>query len=1844
MRRFLAIGLLCIIGVVSCSKKSGDHGRSFGSVGEMLASSLDLNKVIVGKPGSIVSVLAPIEITFNQAVIPQHLVGAVLDGSPFEITPSIPGTAKWLSQSALRFTPEKPLAPGVTYNVELRGKKAFGSQSNVNDFSFSFKTAEQEVVEFNGDFEPEPSGLNLVRFKGVIVFAQAVMAKSVQSDLSCAIKGRSIKITVDTVLGDAAKVKVVSEPIKRGATLQVATFTLPSRYSAENTKWSIDMMLPEVNAFKVLSHSDMSDPEAQQSAYGFRFSDPLRTGADLSGYITIEPPVQFTPAVDKKTLLLKGNFLIGQEYTVKIARGFPSVFGTKLAADYTATVSLANSKPQVEWLSQGVYLPSDNNFKLQFKSINVAAVRCKVTQIFENNLGFFVQTNILHSQKSTNSNEGDEGEYSYGGSDFSDLNRVGKEIYDSALSLTTDRNKWIRSELDLSRVFSGKRNAGFIVTLSFDKSELCGRCTSDRNDLKEGDLFYEGDNYYGNPCQGGYYYRNGTRSKLLIASDIGLTLKSAADGLHVFANNVIAASPASGLELGLYSYQNQLLEKQTTDGSGHALFSPKETGFYVRGEDKSGLAIMRLDHPAWEFSSVDITGSDEGGNGVSMFIYADRGVHRPGDTVHLSAIVRTDRKTPPADQPLRLKVYNPKGQVVKEMSQPCGDNGHVYFAIPTGLSDPTGSWRAELSLAGETVSKELKIETVKPNRLKVAIDVPDTVAKGSDQISGTVSSRYLFGTPASGLRAVMRADLSYASLSLPAWSEFTFSHPLRSFQGRSVEVFDRTLDEKGTLSFNYTVTDLKAAQELVLARLHCDVYEKGGSFTPNAKQALLVPYRSYTGIKNPFGWSGAQTGQTYRLPIIVCDVNGKPVPGHRLTLAWYVNKRYWWYDYDSRTKPDFRSLASTYKVGEFSLVSGEKPVTQTLDVEDVGQNFIEVTDNESGHVCGMFFYASQWGSSPVQQDQKERPMLPIASDKNVYFMGDKIQLSCETPKKGMVIVTIEQGRKILRQEVRTVTPGRTTFTFDVTPEMTPNCYAVVSLLQPHDQSANDVPLRIYGVKPLAVEDFSTRLQLGMDAPQEIKPNEKFSVTVTSKAPQAATYTLAIVDEGLLDLTAFATPDPWKYFFAKLRLGVESRDNLDEILGVLYPNMDRRFSIGGDMEQRAKRAGESKVQRFKPVVLFAKPMTIKAGQTQTNSFTMPNYVGSVRIMLVGTAKNSYGSIEKTVPVRQPLMILATVPRVARPGDRFSVPVSVFATDNSVGTVSLKVAASGPLAVVGSSNTDCKFAGPGEKEVAFTLEATKQIGAGKIVVTATSGNNRTSDETDLPIVSANPFYIKATDTTVLAGTPVTFTPKKFGLEPTNKARFSFTRMPDIQLEKRYKDLIEYPYGCIEQTTSAVFPQLYLGSLLDLTAVEKRMITDNVNGGIERLANFIVGGGFSYWPLDGHYSGGVSKWGTLYASHFLIEARAAGYNVPDDLYNHAMSGLNNEAKNVNRDDHRYQCYRLFLLALAGKPNQGAMNLVMENYLNELNPLARKLLAAAFYRAGQKDAAARVEKTMVTEIDRYREMDGTWGSTLRDQAFIAYLSFLTNDMATASRLAAKVAKTYSPGYWYSTQEVAMSILAIANIYGKSSITGGAVPFTVAIKGGKSERLLLKTYQTSYDANALWGKEVTITTEGNNPLFVTLFEEGIPVDNIIKTVQKGIELTRNFYDEDGRPITIESIKQGKQFWIRYRVRSLTEEALSQLALSSLLPSGWELINQRLEGNDLPEWVRNFNPGEGTYMDLRDDRVNWFFDLNYNGEANFVVKCNPTFGGTYVLPPVTVEPMYSPEYYARIEGGTVTVK
>ncbi|MBN1780625.1 hypothetical protein JW948_05825 [bacterium] len=1834
MRKWILI-LTAVLFVFSCQKSETPESASPGIAGQ-LADHLDLDSKVLQGPPRLISVTAPLTITFREAIAPGHLSGSVLDKNPFVFEPEIKGFAKWVSTSTLRFEPDAPWPAGREIKGILKGKILFGEQKNVGDYAFRFKVAEQEIISLEGDFEPVSGQKNTVRYKGVLTFAQPVNVENIEKDLAFRLQRKKFKLTIQAA-GEPQKVTVISEPLVRGEKGQSFSLSLPKSYTASDDKWEKYLMLPAVNRFKVLGHSDMTDADQEQPCYGFRFSDPIEKDTDLSAYIALTPELDHDIRVSNKTLILSGDFMAGETYRIQIDAAFPSAMGTKLGDAFNAQFMISNIKPEIAWLSEGIYLPASNTYKLQFKSVNVARATLRVYEIFPQNIHFFIQNNALTSRKPARRNYWEN-------DNFQDIGRVGKEIYQKEHMLSSERNRWIKTELDMGEIFRYKTNSVFVCEIQFDKDDLTGNCTHQRDDLQEDDLYFEDDDYYSDPCDYGYYYQRGTQSKILIASDIGLTVKKTEQEIHVFATNVLTAQPESGLELNLISYVNETVETQRTDGDGHAVFH--KDGWAVVGRNK--IALMKLDENPWQINNFDVSGVSHSQQGTDVFMYTDRGVHRPGDTVYLSAIIRMNRRNPPSGQPVLLEVKNPQGRVMLNKKVEAGPNGHVAFDIETDMNDPTGNWQADLMIGDQHFYKTLKIETVKPNRLKVQVDVPGRVLPPGESIEGTITSKYLFGAPAAYLKTVIRATVQSESFTSSTYPDFTFSTPVKDYETRSHTVLRDALDSDGRKAFAFEVPGIRNAPSMLRIRFQASVSEKGGSVVEASATSELVPYKALVGVRVPATrYHSMRIDESCTLPIVCVDPEGHALTGRKLEVTVYLNSRHWWYDYDNRDRRDFRTMSSTYKIAQTTIMSEDKPVDYSFKVEDRGQHYVEIRDPESGHEAGWFFYGSRWGGDLSSGEEKVRNTLVITGDRNVYQPGDQATVQFDTPDKSLVLFTLEQGGRLLEQRWVRGSAGKTRVRFDVTEAMIPNCYAVISVIQPHAQSSNDLPMRVYGVKTIYVEDARTRLPLVLTAPDELRPKQNFKVSVKSGARQDATCTIAIVDEGLLDLTLFGTPDPWQHFFQKIRLAVNTSDNYDEIIGALLPDMDKYISIGGGLDEEAAREarlGGIKVKRFVPVVMFQKPVTVPAGRTKSFEFTMPNYVGAVRVMLVGAAGHSYTSDEKTIPVKQPLMILPTVPRVARPGDAFALPVSVFAMDSTIRQAELTLSVSDNLKVSGPQTLSVQFEKPEEKDVTFQVSTLREVGAGKISVMARSGSESADYSVDLPLNSPNPFYTEVTDTVAEKGETVILIPEKFGIEGTNHARLAFSRMPDIQLQKRMNGLIRYPYGCIEQTTSSAFPQLFIPYLLDLEPWQKQQITDNINATIQRMQQFKIGSGFGYWPNSSWFTSEYNDWGTSYLGHFLIHARALGYHVPDNLYNHWLDDARRRANRVNKDDHRYQTYRLYLLALAGEPQMSAMNLLRENRLADLDVVSRKLLAAAYALAGQKNVALEVDRAVPTEINPYRELGSTFGSALRDRSLLACLCVDMGDTKTAGKLLQTIARSYRPYGWYSTQETAMTILALGSYYKSTPFTGGGVRFTLKKADGKKETIELLDYQKVIDIDDQWDKKITVTNESANPLFVTLLREGVPLESRINTEQNGLQIARNFYDEDGNPVTVDVTESGRAFWVIYTVESLYRMQLENLALSSIFPTGWEIVNNRLTGEPLPQWIKRLRLTDGDYMDIRDDRINWFFDLPAHGKVVLGTKINPSFRGDYVLPPVAVEAMYSPEYYGRIKAGRARVE
>ncbi|HSB93127.1 MAG TPA: alpha-2-macroglobulin family protein, partial [Flavitalea sp.] len=784
-----------------------------------------------------------------------------------------------------------------------------------------------------------------------------------------------------------------------------------------------------------------------------------------------------------------------------------------------------------------------------------------------------------------------------------------------------------------------------------------------------------------------------------------------------------------------------------------------------------------------------------------------------------------------------------------------------------------------------------------------------------------------------------------------------------------------------------------------------------------------------------------------------------------------------------------------------------------------------------------------------------------------------------------------------------------------------------------------LPIRLYGVIPIGVEDPATHLEPVITMPDELEPGKEVTIKVSEKTKRKMTFTLAMVDEGLLDITKFKTPEPWKRFYAREALGVKTWDLYDDVMGAFGSRVERILSIGGDGENAKE--DDPRANRFKPVVKFFGPITIDAGDDKEIKFTMPQYIGSVRTMVVAGYEGAYGNSEKATPVRKPLMVLATLPRVLGPEEKLKLPITLFTQIKSIKNVKIDIKASGPLSLPAGASRTVEMSPTGDLTVDFDLEVKSEIGIGKVVVTASSGKFSSSDEIEIEVRNPNPPVSQATDMMLEAGKSWSGAVTPIGIAGTNSAVLEVSTIPPINLGYRLYHLIQYPHGCIEQTTSSAFPQLYLDVVKELNDAEKARTKHNITQAIERLKMFITrDGGFGYWPGNED----SDSWGTTYAGHFLIEAESKGYYVPADMLKRWKKYQKTKAAEWRKADTKYyynseimQAYRLYTLALAGSAELSAMNRLRET--KDISVQSRWLLAAAYIKAGQPDAGKKMVENLTMDIKPYLEQGYSYGSDLRDKAIILETLVLLNERSKGMELVKVISNSLSnQGYWMSTQTTAFCLKSIGMFIGNEK--RGELKFSYAY-GSKTVNASteLPIAQVPLQINGAQKSSVKVTNEGKGTLFVRLIVTGTPARGQEQEQQNDLVLSVNYTDAKGKSIDVTQLEQGTEFVANVTVKNPGVRGYYQnMALTQIFPSGWEINNVRLTDDE-----GTANVDRGDYQDIRDDRVYTYFGLSAGTARTFKVMLTASYAGTYYLPAISCEAMYDHSIYGRTKGQPVVV-
>jgi uncharacterized protein YfaS (alpha-2-macroglobulin family) len=1846
---FLLLGI--IIFATNCQRKENRAAEMSPSV----------NAYVYGYTSGIISKATPVRIQFTNMMVDAETVGETAENGIVSFSPSVKGSFVWENEQTLRFDPDPTFESGTTYIAKVNLKKLIANvPAEANSFEFDFRTRDQFLnVSFKGFSTEDPNSLEKQKLAGEIKLADIADSENIESLLNANQKGKDLNITWNHNANQTIS-EFWIEGINRGNNPSEVEVKWNGKPLGIEMKSEKSFEVPSLDDFKVTDVSIINDAEKYIL---LNFSDPLKESQNLDGMINIS---DFSGSM---RYLIEGNFvrvypsgyLVG-EHTINISTGIRNIQNKRMKNPGNWVFNFETAKPEVMLSGNGVILPNSDGLIFPFQAIGLNAVDVEVFKIFNNNILQFLQGNDIDRGRSN-------------------LYRVGritmrKQVPLQNLNASASPDGWSTYALDLSKLVAQDAEAIYQIRIGFKPEYATYFCNTEEEtsedltvvgaseeDLEKSimDMWYGPNGWYRgynwsdreDPCKPAYYNSDRFVSRNVFASNLGLIVKANEDKTYyTVVTDLRDAKPISGVTVEFFDFQQQVIGKGQTDAKGMATIQLEREPFVVLAKSGGDQGYLKLqDGHSLSLSRFDVSGA-RAQKGLKGFLYGERGVWRPGDSIYLNFILENETGYLPSNYPINMEVTDPRGQIIEKRNISEHTSGIYPLHFATSKDAPTGNWSVLVKAGGASFRKTIKVETVKPNRLKIDLDFgTETLKSANEPLMGNINARWLHGAPASNLKAKVEVQLRASNTKFDKYNNFEFDDPARKISAESRIIFDGQLDGSGKGSINTKILNNKLVPGKLTASFKSRVFEKGGDFSTDNFSLPYSPFDVYAGIAiptNKYGSKRIDMNEEESLLFVALDENGKPLANRNLDIGLYRVQWRWWWDrgYDNVTR---YNSGNHYDANETATIRTNNKGEANWDVKVTqwGRYLVRVCDPESGHCSGDFFYAGYPYNEGNNQGKEAAAMLNFSTDKQKYNIGEQVKLKIPMGKTGRALITIENGTKVLQSFWTESREGENEFTFETTEAMAPNVYAHVALLQEHAQVDNDLPIRLYGVIPVMVEDENTHLEPKLKIAEELRPEESFEVEVSESSGQAMAYTIAVVDEGLLGLTRYKTPDPWNTFYAKEALGVRTWDMYNFVLGAYGGKLEQILSIGGDGEVVNPDKEES-ANRFKPVVMHLGPFYLKKGKKAKHTLTMPNYVGEVRAMVVAAnTDKAYGSVEKSIPVKKPLMVLATLPRVLSPGEEVLLPVNVFAMDKKVKSANITVEESSGLALIeGGNSQSVNFSKPGDKLVNFRVRMKEGVGVAKFKISASGGGEQTSQEIELQVRNPNPYTTEVFNQVVAAGDNWRVNYDPVGMAGTNEGVLEVSTIPPVNLGERLQYLLRYPYGCIEQTLSGGFPQLYVGKLLELDDDQKQNIPKNIRATIERLKLFQTStGGIAYWP------GGSTPnhWASSYAGHFMLEAKALGYSVPNNLLDNWAKFQKKVARmwQVDQNDYGFynyrsnelsQAYRLYTLALYGEPELGAMNRLRES--KDLGLQARWRLAGAYALSGKTDIAKQLVSNATTAVEDYQELSYTFGSGVRDRAMILETLVLLDDKVKAANVVKYLSEELSSSRWHSTQTISFSLLAIGKYVGGADIPK-KLDFACKIGNGQMTNTGSKSPLMQVALKVDEGDHsVEVKNPNNTPLFARVILSGQPVAGMETALSNDLKIAVNYKDMDGNVLDPGNIPQGTDFIAEVRVSHPDSRPIhfDELALSQVFPSGWEITNTRMDG------VQAFNPGDAAdYKDFRDDRVNTFFDMRRGTSKVYRVQLNAAYQGRFYLPAVSCAAMYDNSINANTTGMWVEV-
>ncbi|MDH3703648.1 MAG: alpha-2-macroglobulin family protein, partial [Alphaproteobacteria bacterium] len=1542
-----------------------------------------------------------------------------------------------------------------------------------------------------------------------------------------------------------------------------------------------------------------------------KFSRPLQRQGDVryEDYIRFEPKISGEFIARGQRLCVEGA-AHGTIYEVTTLKGLPGSGEYKTEETEQFTVSVPDRKPSLTFSGATYILPRAGRRELPLQSVNVEKAALKVLRINDRNLiGEINQGRVSRLISKHDARQ--------------IASQSGELIWQGSVDIAMQRNRQVKTALPIGEILKDPKPGIYVVTGTIPGTQR---------------------------PRG---YRHNQATQWVVVSDIGISTYRGAEGLHVFVRSLESARPLGGMTLRLVARNNSVLDSVKTDRDGRARFAPG----LVRGSGGSRPAAVMAAGNGGDFNFHDLTRpafdlTDRGVGGraapgpIDAYLYTDRGVYRPGATVHITALARDDKANALENPPLVLKVFRPDGTEHRRFRLADGDQagGHT-LALALSAAARTGRWTVRAYAdpkAGPVGTAGFLVEDFAPERMEVALTPLEKFSTPAVENAVDVKARFLYGAPASGLRVEGEMVLQQDMNPYPRHKGYKFGLVQETWRPKRAPLKTVKTDEQGKAQLALRLPGKPQTTRPLRAVVRASVAEAGGRAV---SRTVSLPVRSMPftiGIKPRFGERWVGQGNEAGFDVIALDRDGAATTVDGLTYELFGEEhRYRWYYLGSRWNYKVLLNETSLKSGSVSAREN-KPASLAFNLK-WGRYRLEVHDRKTGAATSVRFQVG-WFSSPQSANIPDK--LEIALDKEGYRPGDRAKVHIRPPFAGQVLLTVVGSRLYTAKSFEIPEEGKTV-ELPVGRDWDAGTYVTATIFRPANKQKAHEPARAVGVAWLG-RDFSDRiLAVEIDTPEKIKPRQTIEAGISVRGippGQPAFVTLAAVDEGVLQLTRFKTPSPDRHYFGKRRLAVELRDDYGRLIkGVGAPV--GRLRQGGDAAAAGRHLGGLEASSIKIVALFSGRVRLdKAGRARI-PLAIPDFNGRLRLMAVAYGKGKVGHADAPLIVRDALVSQLTLPRFLAPGDKGGMTLSLRNVDGAPGAYRVKLAATGAAAVAGIANSNVELGRDARKIIRYSLDG-KQVGVAKVALTIEGPQGfAIARAWDIAVRPAQTAVTRNVATRLAPGESATFKDDLLTdfVPGTGSVLASFSKHPDFNVAGLLKSLDRYPYGCAEQTTSRALPLLYLSELAEAIglAENKIEIRARVQKAIGRvLAMQRSDGSFGMWSSRGKRA----DWLSAYVMDFLTQAKKKRYLVPEFAYKRGLQWLAGSVSGARFQKSHLpaNAYAFYVLAQANAAQLSAVRYFHDVYLNDVpTALGRAQIGAALATFGDEKRAvsafaAAPEASSIRRVrfGRYRYY-WDYGSALRDAAAITYLASLTGSYAKElPKLVSALRDIKNDRHYLSTQEKAWLVLVTAALQSGD-------PMQLTLDGRDTGSRTKPFYLAPSDGQL--AKGVSVGNRGDQALWQNVTVSGVPVEEM-ESEERGFVITRSFYTLDGDPVDLDEVRQSDVL-----VAVINGEATNRLnhqaLIVDLLPAGFEIENERLTGgrkNKEMAWLPKL--ARPRHTEKRDDRYVAALDLRRRkGAFSLAYVVRAVTPGTFRLPAVFVEDMYKTRYFARGEMSTVTV-